>query len=201
MFDAAAKSRGTSLNENLLKDPDLLSSLIEILRYRINEFAVMGDIEQMLHQVNVPTTDRDALRFLWRDNVEHIIEDYIMNVHLFGKKDLPCCSQWTLKQTVLEKGCKYPQRVSDTILENFYVDNFLDSFVSEQEAIETMYKIRELLSALGFNLTKFLSNSHKIVKSLPNSILLSKLVDLDLNKIPLERALGILWDPSLNRNC
>ena len=110
VFDAAAKYRGTSLNENLLKAPDLLSSLIGIiLRFRINEFAVMGDIEQMFHQVNVPTTDRDALRFLWRDNVEHIIEDYIMNVHLFGKKDSPCCSQWALKQTVLEKGSKYPE--------------------------------------------------------------------------------------------
>ena len=59
-----------------------------------------------------------------------------------------------------------------------------------------MYKIRELLSSGGFNLTKFLSNSHKILKSLPNSILWPKLVDLDLDKIPLERALRILWDPN-----
>ena len=100
VFDAAAKYRGTSLNENLLKDPDLLSSLIEILRYRINEFAVMGDIEQMLHQVNVTTTDRDALRFLWRDNVEHPVEDYIMNVHLFWKKDSLC-----LANEFLNKQC------------------------------------------------------------------------------------------------
>ena len=57
-----------------------------------------------------------------------------------------------------------------------------------------MYKIRELLSSSGFNLTKFLSNSHKILKSLSNSILSPKLVDLDLDKIALERALGILWD-------
>ena len=76
---------------------------------------------------------RDALRFLWRDNVEHPIEDYIMNVHLFGKKDLPCCNQWALKQAVLEKGYKYPQSVSDAILEHFYVVDYLDSFVSEQE--------------------------------------------------------------------
>ena len=98
MFDVAAKYRGTSLNENLLKDPDLLSSLIEILRYRINEFAVMGDIEQMLHQVNVTTTDRDALRFLWRDNVEHPVEDYIMNVQLFGKKDSLCLANGFLNK-------------------------------------------------------------------------------------------------------
>ena len=129
---------------------------------------------------------------LLRENVEHPIEDYIMHVHLFRKKDSPYCSQWALKQTVLEKGCKYPQRVSDAILEHFYVDDYLDSFVSEQEAIDTMYKIRELFSTRGFNLTKFLSNSHKILKSLPNSILSPKLVDLDFDKIPLERALVTL---------
>ena len=120
---------------------------------------------------------------MWRDNAEHPIEDYIMNVHLFGKKDSPCCSQWALKQTVLEKDCNYPQRVSDAILEHFFVEDYLDSFVSEQEAIDTVYKIRELLSSSGFNLTKFLSNSHKILKSLSNSILSPKLVDLDLDKI------------------
>ena len=61
-FDAAAKYCGTLLNETLLKGPDLLSSFTGIiLCFRINKFAVMGDIEQMFHQVNVPTTDRDAL--------------------------------------------------------------------------------------------------------------------------------------------
>ena len=44
-------------------------------------------------------------------------------------------------QTVLEKRCKYRKRVSNAILENFYVDNYFDLFVSEQEAIDTMCKI------------------------------------------------------------
>ena len=53
-----------------------------------------------------------------------------------------------------------------------------------------------MLSSCGFNLTKILSNSRNILKSLPNSILSPKLIDLDLDKIPLERALGVLWDPN-----
>ena len=84
--------------------------------------------------------------------------------------------------TVFKKGYKYPQRVSDAILEHFYDDDYPDSFVSEQEVIDIMYKIQELLPSRGFNLTKFLSNSHNILKSLSNSILSLRLVDLDLLK-------------------
>ena len=58
-----------------------------VLSIRMNEFSVMGDIELMFHQVNVPTTDKVALRFLWREKVKHPVEDNIMNAHLFGKKD------------------------------------------------------------------------------------------------------------------
>ena len=53
-----------------------------------------------------------------------------------------------------------------------------------------------MLSSCGFNLTKILSNSRNILKSLPNSILSPKLIDLDLDKIPLKRVLGVLWDPN-----
>ena len=93
-----------------------------------------------------------------------------------------------------EKGCKYPQRVSDAILEHSYVGDYLDSFVSEQEAVDVVYENRQLLSSRGFNLTQFLSKSHNILKSLPISILSPTLVDIDLNKIPLEWAVRVrVW--------
>ena len=53
-----------------------------------------------------------------------------------GRKIHPVVANGLFKQTVLEKGCKYPQRVSDAVLENFCVDEHLNSFVSEQEAID-----------------------------------------------------------------
>ena len=65
MFDAAVKYYGTSLHENLVNGSNLSKSLIGIiLRFLINRFAVMGDIEQMFYQVNVPTSYRDALQLL-----------------------------------------------------------------------------------------------------------------------------------------
>ena len=91
VLDAAAKFHETSVNENLLKGPDLLSSLIGIiLRFRMNEFAVIGETEQMFHQVNVPTTDKGALQFLWRAS----------NGRLYYK----CSFTWEERFTLLPMG-------------------------------------------------------------------------------------------------
>ena len=67
MFDAAAKHKVTSLNNKLLKDPDVLNSLIGLLiRFQKGKYAVIADIEQIFHQIFMLEKDRDALRFLWR---------------------------------------------------------------------------------------------------------------------------------------
>ena len=94
VFDAAAKHNNISLNEKLLKGPDSLNSFIGLLmRFRKGEYAVMADIGKMFHQTHVLEKYRDALRFLWGDKPTNKICDYIMNVHLFGKNDSPCCAR------------------------------------------------------------------------------------------------------------
>ena len=66
VFDAGAKFKGISLNYNLLKNPDLLNSLIAILiRFRLGQYAEIGGIEQIFHQLQVKESHQDALRFLW----------------------------------------------------------------------------------------------------------------------------------------
>ena len=103
VFDAAAKGKGTSLNDKLLKDPDPLNSLIGLLiRFRKGKYAFISDIEQLIHQIFVLKKDQYALRFLWTDTPSAKIADYVMNVHLFGKIDSPCCTNWSLKKTALD---------------------------------------------------------------------------------------------------
>ena len=52
----------------------------------------------MFHQISVSPKDRDALRFLWKENNNEVVGDYKMNVHLFGKNDSPYVANFALKK-------------------------------------------------------------------------------------------------------
>ena len=64
VYDAAAKYRNCSLNDHLLKGPDLLNNLVSVgIRFRLGQFVVTSDMKQMFHQVHVREEGRDALQF------------------------------------------------------------------------------------------------------------------------------------------
>ncbi|XP_070548323.1 uncharacterized protein [Ptychodera flava] len=66
VFDSSAKYNGVSLNDALLQGPDQMNSLLGILlRFRREQTAVMGDVEQMFHSFHVNKEHRDYLRFFW----------------------------------------------------------------------------------------------------------------------------------------
>ena len=87
-----------------MKGPDLLNNLVGVLtRFRMGRYAVMSNIEQMFLQILVENKDRDVLRFLWRDNYIYPIEDYRMNVHLFGKVNSPCIANRTIRKIAADQ--------------------------------------------------------------------------------------------------
>ena len=66
VFDCAAKFKGVSLNDALVKGADLVSSLIgALIRFRKEQVAITADIESMFNQVCVDSLHCHALRFLW----------------------------------------------------------------------------------------------------------------------------------------
>ena len=99
VFDCAARSNGTSLNDSLLKGPDFMNSLMGVLlRFRKGRIAVVADIKKMFYQVRCTPEDCDALRFLWYPdgNTNLRAVPHRMKVHLFGAKSSPSCASFAL---------------------------------------------------------------------------------------------------------
>ena len=199
VFDCSAKHGNTSLNDQLLQGPDLTNSLVSVLTcFREHPVAFMSDVEAMFHQVRVRPSDRDALRFLWwpEGNLDNPPKEYRMNVHLFGSASSPSCANFALKKTADDNASHFNDQAIETVQRNFYVDDCLKSVREEDEAIKLAKDLRELLALGGLKLTKWLWNSRKVIESLPEWERAAQVKDLDFDKTPIERALGVQWNVS-----
>ena len=167
VYDAAVKYRNCSLSDHLLKGPYLLNNLVSIvIRFFLGLFAVTSDIEQMFHQVRVREEDRDALRFLWRENANDYIDDYKMNVHLFGKNDSPCVANFFIKQVAKDK-CDTDHIVAKSIDEYFYMDDFIKSGNSLETFIYIITSVTNTLFQYGFRLHKWISKNEYLLNKIP----------------------------------
>ena len=198
VFDCGASFGGTSLNQQLLQGPDLTSSLVGVLmRFRQETVAVMADVEAMFHQVRVSNEDTDLLRFLWwpGGNYEMDLVEHKMLVHIFGATSSPSVATFALQQCATDFADEFGQETAKTVKKNFYVDDCLKSTYDEDTAVILCTELRSMLAKGGFRLTKWSSNSRKLLNSIPEKERAQGFQDLDLDEdnLPMERALGIQW--------
>ncbi|XP_062713471.1 uncharacterized protein LOC134290365 [Aedes albopictus] len=193
IWDASAMVNGISLNSLLLKGPDQLTSLSAILvRFRQFGIAVSADIKEMFHQIRIREADRHSQRFLWRTDPSNEPNIFLMDVATFGSTCSPASAQYVKNQNATEFSEEYP-RASADIIENHYVDDYLTSFASEEEAIEVSSQVREIHDRGGFSLRNWQSNSPAVVHSLGETKDSSnKHMFLDKSS-QYERVLGMLW--------
>ena len=198
VFDCSAKFAGTSLNDQLLQGPDLTNSLVGVLtRFRQEPVAFMGDIEAMFYQVLVPAEQRDFLRFLWwpHGDMNGTLVEYRMTVHPFGAVSSPSCSNFALRKTANENEAEVGMAAAETMCRNFYVDDCLKSVATKAEATELISCLRQACGKGGFRLTKFICNERDVLESVPEEERSKdvKLLDLNYDDLPIERALGVHW--------
>ena len=198
VFDCSATFEGHSLNDKLLRGPDLTSNLVGVLtRFRQEKYAFMADIEKMFFQVKVREEDQSFLRFLWwpDGDMEREAEEYCMTVHLFGAVSSPACANYAIKRTADDNEDEYGTKVADTLRRNFYVDDLLKSASTEEETIKLAKDVKKVCESGGFNLTKFVGNTEAIINSIPQEHRADNVRNLELgqDQLPIERALGVIW--------
>ena len=76
------------------------------------------------------------------------------------------------------------------------MDDYLDFFDDPQTTVKTITDVVALLKLGGFDLAKFISNSRDILEGISPGNLSQKIVNLDLDELPIKRALGVSWDPN-----
>ncbi|XP_053964223.1 uncharacterized protein LOC128867153 [Anastrepha ludens] len=196
VWDAAAKSRDVSLNNFLLKGPDMLTPLVNILfNFRMGRIAICGDIEEMFHRIKLRHPDADAQRFLWRTNMNDPINVYRLNVLSFGASCSPCIAHYVRNLNASVHAAQNSQ-VACAIKNHHYVDDFIDSARTVDEAIKLAKNVRDVHSKCGFNMRNWSSNSPDVLAAL-NGDGEPQLKSFDCSKdvINFEKILGMYWEP------
>ncbi|XP_062712096.1 uncharacterized protein LOC134289727 [Aedes albopictus] len=193
--DAAAKVDGTSLNTMLLKGPDFLKTLLEVLfGFRERRVALCADLKEMFHQIQIRPEDRHAQRLLWRDDPAKQPEVYLMDVATFGATCSPCSAHYVKNLNAEEHSNEYPA-AADAIIRKHYVDDYLDSSDSVEEAVQLALQVKHVHSLGGFHLRNWLSNSEEVLARIGEKESQSgKLLQLEKGK-STERVLGMYWKP------
>lgn len=203
VFDSSAQFRNVSLNDVLLRGPNLNNTLVGVLlRFRKEQIAITADIEQMFFSFKVREDHRNYLRFLWhKDNCpDKEIIDYRMTVHVFGNSPSPAVAIYGLRRTAELGETEYDADTKEFVLRNFYVDDGITSVASGEKAVDLLQRAQKMLSVANLKLHKVASNSTAVMQAFPPEDRASELKDLDLSSdpLPLQRSLGISWDLKLD---
>jgi len=197
VFDCAARFAGVSLNDHLLQGPDLTNGLLGVLlRFRRGRVASSADIKAMYHQVRVDPKDWDALTFLCWPNDDYTLPpaDYQMMVHLFGAKSSPACASYALRKITDDNETHASQETLETVRDSFYVDDCLKSVDDVDVAIRLVKELDLLFKSGGFHLSKYVSNCRSLLSEICESDLSPTIVNLDLDRLPVNKTLGVFWN-------
>ncbi|XP_014672135.1 PREDICTED: uncharacterized protein LOC106812706 [Priapulus caudatus] len=194
-MDAAAKNNGKSLNDCIHPGPKLHREIIDVLmRFRKNPIAIVGDIAEMFLQIELAPMDRKYHRFLWRDNENEPVREYEYQRLVFGNSASPYLSQDVIRHHAKTHADSHPD-AAESVLHSTYVDDVMDSVISEQSGVELRREITDLLGTAGFVIRKWMSNSINVLRDVPeNERALN--IELDSNYLPAIKTLGLIWDAS-----
>ena len=162
VYDASAKERkyAKSLNDCLHIGPALQPLLYDILiRVRLHKSVLIGDIKKAFLQIEVVPEDRDALRFLWVENIKDEspkIRELRFNRVIFGAGPSPFLLNATLHHHIKQYDTD-PAFVNE-VLRSLYCDDFVGVSNSTEELVKLKVQLEQRLKEAKFEMHKWKSN-------------------------------------------
>ncbi|XP_032785728.1 uncharacterized protein LOC116923389 [Daphnia magna] len=157
VFDCAARYKGVSLNCFLLRGPPSISYLVGILlRARQHSVAFSADITSFYHRIGVDEKHQSLQRFVFRKFGSNS-PILTFTTLVFGEICASSAAVQTL-QRAANDNVRFPH-VATRLKDNFYSDNFCDSFETEEGTLNFAKDVTKSLASGGFALTGFASSS------------------------------------------
>ena len=169
VYDASARGEGPSLNDCLYAGPKFEQSIMDIiLRFRSHKVALIADIEKAFLQISIKEEDRDALRFLWFDDVakKHPEITTLRFTRVpFGVTSSPFLLNATIQYHLNKYTTVFPETVQK-ISQSIYVDDIAFGADSDDSAFTLYSDSKTMLRDGGFNLRKFVTNSSVLLEKI-----------------------------------
>ncbi|XP_059094593.1 uncharacterized protein LOC131889495 [Tigriopus californicus] len=167
VFNASAVYKGASLNESTLVGPKLQKDILDILiKMRSKPVVIAGDISKMFLQIQLASTDRDYVRFLWRKDKSQAVQVCRFSSLVFGLACSPYLANAVIQDLANRHGSSHPM-ASQTLKNDIYVDDVFIFAESSMQALAKLDQVNEVLQEGSFTLTKFYSNSLEVCNAIP----------------------------------
>ena len=171
-----------SLNDILMKGPNVLTSLLEILiRWRMYPVGFVADIAKMYHNVRTGKLEANLRRLLWRNYEQNRSPDvYCFEVVTFGDRPAGCIVVSALKATadmfsyISEKGAQ-------VLKQDTYMDDVVSGSNTLKDSKEMASNIEKIALQGGFKFKKFVFAGE---------------FNENGGEMPMEKVLGVNWNPS-----
>ena len=166
VYDASAKCQGApSLNNCLYSGSNFEQLILDILqRFRTHKIAVTADVEKAFLMISISEKDRDALRFLWVDDINKDTPEvckFQFTCVVFGVTSSPFLLNATI-QYHLKKYESSHKDLVDKLLQSIYVDDIVTGAQGDEEALLMYKQSKNLFKARGFNLRKFVTKARHL---------------------------------------
>ena len=171
VYDGSAKNskEGRSLNDCLQIGDNYIPHIFDMLtKFRWNAIGLTADIEKAFLMVGIKPEDRDMLRFLWFEDpfaIKPEIVEYRLNRLVFGLRPSPSLLGATIAHHLRLYKQSEPE-MAELLEKSLYIDDFITGEDDYESAFAVYKKSKQIMSQGGFNLRKWSSNSHELMKAI-----------------------------------
>uniref|UniRef100_A0A8D8QBA9 DUF1758 domain-containing protein n=1 Tax=Cacopsylla melanoneura TaxID=428564 RepID=A0A8D8QBA9_9HEMI len=180
---------GHSLNDMLYRGPVLLENLGSLLlRFRLNKFGVIADLEKAFLNIGLNNEDRDFTRIVWIKDINKEVTQN--NIIILRHTRIPFgvnSSPFLLGAVVSTHLSKFSGEIPTQLKRDIYVDNVITGVETEEELEKLVVTSRDLFDQASLNLRSWAT-------SIKNSKFFNNLDPSITSQKEVQTVLGFSWD-------